>query len=203
MSADRKDIDPHFDAEHGIPKNLPLYIDQAKLDRFEAAEAADAIIRLVAKPIRGSFDRSHLKQIHSHIFRHVYSWAGEFRQVNIHREGSYYFGAVQFIEPSLDRTFAQVAAEKLLKHLDAAALAGRAAYYLGELNAIHPFREGNGRAQREFIRELAAQAGHRINWGRISRTEMYAASIESHQYGRNGAFAAVIRSTIEPKRSSS
>ena len=73
------------------------------------------------------------------------------------------------MEANLKSTFAKLAAENHLKGLDADAFANRAAYYLGELNAIHPFREGNGRAQREFIRELAAEAGYRINWNRVTR----------------------------------
>jgi cell filamentation protein len=84
--------------------------------------------------------------------------------------------------------------------MDADAFACRAAYYLGELNAIHPFREGNGRTQREFIRQLAAEAGHRINWSRIGREQMVAASIESHSLGKNDAFAALILSAMNPVR---
>jgi fido (protein-threonine AMPylation protein) len=52
-------------------------------------------------------------------------------------------------------------------------------YYLGEINAIHPFRDGNGRAQREFINHLAYKNGYCINWKNISRTEMLEASIEA------------------------
>jgi cell filamentation protein len=80
--------------------------------------------------------------------------------------------------------------------LDADAFASRAAYYLGELNAIHPFRDGNGRTQREFIRQLATGVGHRINWGRVTRTQMVEASIESHSRGKNEAFAALILSAM-------
>jgi cell filamentation protein len=99
---------------------------------------------------------------------------------------------------NLTRTLAELAAEKHLKGLDAPAFALRAAQYLGELNSIHPFREGNGRTQREFIRQLAAEAGHRINWGRVGREQMIEASIESHNLGRNSAFAALIASAIQP-----
>jgi len=101
---------------------------------------------------------------------------------------------------NLKNTLAKLAAENHLKGLDADALASRAAYYLGELNSIHPFRGGNGRTQREFIRQLASEAGYRINWSRITRKQMVDASIESHNLGRNTTFAALIRSSIEPAR---
>jgi cell filamentation protein len=62
---------------------------------------------------------------------------------------------------------------------DLKGLAVRGAYYLGEINAVHPFREGNGRTQREFIRELGLYNGWMIDWGRVSREEMMEASRRS------------------------
>jgi cell filamentation protein len=120
----------------------------------------------------GCFDATHFKAIHARIFQNIYPWAGEFRQINIRRSASYYFAMVQFMETNLSSILAKLVAENHLKGLDAAAFACRAAYYLGELNTIHPFREGNGRSQREFIRELAAEAGHRINWNRVTGAQM-------------------------------
>jgi cell filamentation protein len=202
MPADSSGVDPHFDYEHGILRNVPGLTDQAKLDRFEAAEAAEALVRLHADPVRGAFDKAHLESIHIRIFQSIYPWAGEFRQVNMHRAASYPFAVVQFMDQNLDRTFAKLAAENHLKGLATDVFARRAAYFLGELNTIHPFREGNGRTQREFIRELAVEAGYSINWGHITRKQMYDASIESHNLGRNAAFAALIALAIESVRQS-
>ncbi|MGD0547017.1 MAG: Fic family protein [Terracidiphilus sp.] len=192
--------DPHYDYKHEILKNLPGFTDPIQLDNFERVSAAEEIFDLQKNPVNGAFNSAHLKAIHARIFQRVYPWAGEFRQVNLHRAGSYYFAVVQFMEENLNSTFAKLAAEKHLKGLDAAAFASRAAFYLGELNAIHPFREGNGRTPREFIRQLAAEAGFRINWSRVTRQQMYEASIESHSLGNNTAFAALILAAIEPTR---
>lgn len=194
--------DPHYDYQHNILKNLPGITDPILLDSFERVEAAEEIFDLQKYPVDGSFDSAHLKEIHRRIFQNVYPWAGEFRQVNLRRSASYYFAMVQFIERNLENTLAKLAAENHLKGLNAAAFAARAAYYLGEMNTIHPFREGNGRTQREFIRELAAEAGHRINWSRVTHAQMVDASIESHNLGNNDAFAALILSAIEPALSS-
>ena len=190
--------DPHFDYKHNILKNIPAFIDSDQLDRFERKRTAKAILNLQTDPVQGSFNIAHLKEIHARIFQNIYPWAGEFRQVNIRRSASYYFALVQFMQSNLESTFAKLASENHLKGLATEAFAIRSAYYLGELNAIHPFREGNGRTQREFIRQLAAEAGHRINWYRVSHAQMYDASVESHSLGRNGAFAVLIRSAIEP-----
>jgi cell filamentation protein len=192
--------DPHFDYEHNLLKNLPGLTDQKQLDDFERIQATKALINLLDNPVTGNFDAARLKAIHSRIFQNIYPWAGEFRRVNLHRSGSYYFAVVQFMEENLRNTLAKLADENYLRGLDAGAFANRAAYYLGELNAIHPFREGNGRTQREFIRELAAEASHRINWNSVTREQMYAASIKSHRLGKNDAFAALIHFAIEPAR---
>jgi cell filamentation protein len=101
---------------------------------------------------------------------------------------------------NLENTFLKLAAENHLKGSETDAFANRAAFYLGELNSIHPFREGNGRTQREFIRQLAAEAGYRINWYHISREQMYDASVESHNLGSNAAFARLIALAMEPGR---
>jgi len=190
--------DRHFDQAHGILSNVPGLTDPGELEDFERIQATKAIFNLLLDPVKGRFDTAHLIVIHARIFKNIYPWAGQLRQVDIHRSGSYYFAAVQFMEMNLNSTFAKLAAENRLRGLDADAFANRAAYYLGKLNAIHPFREGNGRTQREFIRELAAGAGFRINWSRVGREQMYAASIESHTKARNDAFAAVLALAIEP-----
>jgi cell filamentation protein len=200
MPIDPLGIDPHFDYTHGILKNLPGFTTQAKLDRFETAEGAEALVRLQVSPIKGSFNSAHLKEIHRRIFQSIYPWAGEFRQVNIRRSASYFFAVVQFLEQSLDGTLAKLASEDRLKGLAVDDFSSRSAYYLGELNAIHPFREGNGRTQREFIRQLATEAGYRINWGRVTREQMYEASADSHNLGKNSSFAALIRTAIVPNQ---
>lgn len=194
----RSGPDPQYDYKHEILKNLPGFTDPAQLDRFERAEAATAIFDLQKYPVAGRFDSSHLKEIHARIFKNIYPWAGQFRRVNIRRSKSYFFAVVQFMEANLNRTFGDLAAEKHLKGLASDAFAIRAGHYLGELNSIHPFREGNGRSQREFIRQLADGAGHRVNWGRITSEQMVDASIESHNLGRNADFAALIALSIEP-----
>jgi cell filamentation protein len=194
--------DPHFNYEHGILENIPGFTDQDKLDKFERIEATRAILNLQIDPVKGHFDGAHIRQIHARIFQRIYPWAGQFRQVNMSRSASYPFAVVQFLEMNLDNMFSMLAEEKHLKGLDTATFASRAAYYLGELNSIHPFREGNGRTQREFIRQLASEADYRINWIRVTREQMYEASIESHSLGRNTALAALIGKAIEPKRDS-
>ncbi len=202
MKGNPNAADPHFDSASGILRNLRGFTDQGQLDRFERRQALKALIDLEINPVRGIFDQGHLRAIHRRIFEQVYPWAGELRRVNIARPASYPFALIQFMQQNLDQLLVSLASEGHLRELDAEPFMDRAAVYLGELNSLHPFREGNGRTQREFIRELALEAGYKLDWSRVTQKQMVDASVLSHNLGRNSSFAAVIRSAFVacPKR---
>jgi cell filamentation protein len=61
-----------------------------------------------------------------------------------------------------------------------AAFAEQAAVILGDINYIHPFREGNGRTQLQYLKQLAEQAGHRLDLTLIEGPRWIAASVASH-----------------------
>jgi hypothetical protein len=67
-------------------------------------------------------------------------------------------------------------------------------------NALHPFREGNGRAQREFIRDLAVESNYEISWDLVTQDEMFAASVASFHGGSNEGFARILNKIIRPVR---
>jgi cell filamentation protein, protein adenylyltransferase len=192
--------DPFFDYRNNILKNVPGYTDQAKLDKFERFTTAAAAVELELNPVRGSFDRAHLQQIHKRLFEEVYPWAGEPRPTDLRRPGFRWFVRKEFLGITLDNTLSALAAEKHLKGLNEETFSARAAHFLGDLNHIHFFREGNGRTQREFFRELAAEAGYRLNWSRVKPELMNEASIQSHEHSDNSGLIAVIRSSIEPPK---
>ena len=73
----------------------------------------------------------------------------------------------------------------------------RAGYFLGEINAVHPFRDGNGRAQREFLRQLAKRNGFTLNWSRVTRDQMSAASMASFLKGDNTGLAEAVGAAID------
>jgi cell filamentation protein len=89
------------------------------------------------------------------------------------------------------RLFAGLAEDKHLRELDAIAFATKAAHVLAELNAIHPFREGNGRTQLSFLVVLAHQAGHALDQRRLDPEAMLGAMINSFG-GREGPLADLI-----------
>jgi len=163
--------DPYTYPGTDVLCNIAGIRDWRRLADFEANSTFTRLVELQAKGLKGKFDVAHLRAIHKYIFQDVFDWAGEFRTVNISKGGNF-FGAASFVGPALEDVLQKLPRENYLRQLDAENLARRAGYYLGEINAVHPFREGNGRTQREYIRQLGLQAEYRIDWGRITRDQM-------------------------------
>lgn len=185
--------DEHFDDEHRILRNKLSLTDAAVLEDAIAQLSFARVEELSQNPLKGNFDIPHLRSIHRYIFQDVFPWAGDFREVMTARTGSFGFPPPQFLGPSLDALFNALHAENHLKNLDSDKFTLRCGHYLGELNAIHPFREGNGRAQREFIRTLALNAGHPISWKNLTAEENNEASRISFATGQNAGLVAIIR----------
>jgi cell filamentation protein len=189
-------FDAHFDDEHRVLRNTLNLTDPIALETAIADLSHIRVAELELSPIKGRFDVAHLRAIHRYIFQDIFPWAGDFREVTTSRANSFGFPPPQFLVASLETTFAALRAEDHLKHLDADAFAIRAGHYLGEINAIHPFREGNGRTQREFIRTLALTAGHRLVWTALEPEENNNASRISYNTGNNSGLAALIRKRL-------
>lgn len=184
--------DPYTYPGTDVLRNLPDIRDPQGLAAFEANATTARLAELDAAPVKGHFDNAHLKAIHKYIFQDVYSWAGEFRSVNVSK-GGHLFGVAGFVESALRQTLLGLPQERYLIGAEPQAFAKRAAFYLGEINAIHPFRDGNGRAQREFIRESGLQAGFLIDWGKVTRRQMIAASRDCFATGDSSGLAALIQ----------
>lgn len=137
----------------------------------------------------------HLQDIHKYIFQDVYTWAGQTRNINLSKESVFCW--FQHIESEQERIFTGLRKANYLIGFDKEQFSEAAAFYLGEINSLHPFREGNGRAQREFIRELALNAEWILDLETIPREKMIEASIEAHKCNY-GVFEALIKERVLP-----
>lgn len=146
--------------------------DAALLAQLESDFSAARLIEWTEHPATDSFDLAHLQRIHFCLFQDVYDWAGEIRTVDISR-GSSRFANVRHIEAYAATLFAALKRENRLRGLAAQDLAIRLAHYLSEINALHPFREGNGRVQRAFMAQLAFEAGYLLDYSGLSQDEVY------------------------------
>ena len=186
--------DLYTDPQTGVLKNKLGYTTQESLEHAEAHSVAMRSHEIRLKPITGNFDLSHLQAIHKKLFSDIYEWAGEVRRVDI-TKGTTRFAHHAFIESETKKITDQLKHEQCLRGLSAESFSQRAGHYLGELNVIRPFREGNGRTLREYVGQLAKQAGYEITWEGIDRQAMTQASINAYQ-GSSDLMAKLIHDNL-------
>lgn len=175
-----------------------------KLNIHEKDRLCEAEIRLTAirlyqlqeSPIRGDFDFKHLCLIHQHIFQDIYSWAGEVRKVNIAKGNM--FCLTQYIQSYAQTIFPAYYKDCMRTRGNPDEFIHVFTEHYADLNALHPFREGNGRTQRELAQELCLKCGYALNLRYTDHQEMLSASIYSFDKGENSSLEAVFNKCIEP-----
>ncbi len=130
-------------------------------------------------PVFRDISLTTLKNIHFYLFQDIYDWAGELRIVDISK-GNTRFATCDRIEPEAQKLFEQLKHEGYLKGLSRENFIARAAHYFCELNVIHPFREGNGRAQRLLFESIAINAGYEIRWQPVKLSSWVPANVEAY-----------------------
>ncbi|WP_281255861.1 Fic/DOC family protein [Deinococcus hopiensis] len=200
-------------------RNIPGLTDEQRLGEFEDARSALRLaqIRLGEAPeaTRGNFDLEHLKAIHQHTFQDVYEWAGKTRAEEMQIEGQTFksapmlykvdgyrsppFVPAPMVESDLKRTFQQLQERDHLRGLSREEFANQAADTFARINNAHPFMEGNGRTQREFMTQLAEQAGHELNFDVVSQERMTIVSVESRMED-NGGMRRLFQEISDPDR---
>jgi cell filamentation protein len=200
MSKDNtEEIDPYIDSATGVLRNLLGIRDRETLSRVEADVTLARTIWLGENPLSGTYDLAHLQAFHRALFADIYAWAGELRTVVIARTDP--FCLPQFLESAGADLFAAIRDDRYLRDLDRAQFVDRLSHHLGEVNALHPFREGNGRAQRAFFAQLARDAGWRIRWALLDPTENEQASRASLQ-GHPERLRTMIDRLVQPAQRS-
>jgi cell filamentation protein len=166
--------DPYADPVTGVLRNRLGLRTTGELETAEREITHAALIFLKESPAAPSYNLGYLCAIHRMIFADIYDWAGQLRTVAI-AKGSW-FCLPQYIESSAAEIFRALHGEGLLRGLPRDAFTERLTHYLGEVNAVHPFREGNGRAQRAFFEQLASDAGYILDWQNLDADRNIAAS---------------------------
>lgn len=196
-----------FYYDNGTPKNR-LGLDDAEvlslverdLTHTRMLELMDGTAPEATRS--GRFDLPHLQAIHQHTFQDVYEWAGTTRNdlmliegervqapYMIHKDDGLApvpFVPSNMVNRSLNETFAQLRQDNYLQGLPRQEFADRAAKVFAEVNHAHPFMEGNGRTQREFMTQLAQQAGHTLNFDVVSSHRMSIVSLEARMGDQSG-----------------
>ena len=155
--------------------------DAAKLAEIEDLYSRQRIAEIYAEHVVGGRKGfAHFKKIHQDIFQDVYKWAGKIRTVRVHK-GTTTFSYPENIEAEAERIFGCLKEERFLRGLDKTQFVKRIAWYIGELNALHPFREGNGRTLRVFIWLVGIDAGWNLEFETVDQSQWLHACILSFQ----------------------
>jgi cell filamentation protein len=193
--------DPYLYPGSTVLRNKLGVLDADALARAEAALVA---VRQAAFDVRAvAMTPEGLRAIHRELFQDVYAWAGEYRTVDlakvIDEAREVRFERAAFVGVGVRRLFGELDADDRLAGLDPDTFAYRAAVYHDDLNALHPFREGNGRTGRVWLKALALQAGHTLDLTRIDPARWIDAATENFGEGvraERRLMTGVIRAAI-------
>ncbi len=139
--------DPYVYAGTTVLKNR---LDITDADELDLMERRLVRVRLEEGVPGGEFDLAHLRAIHRHLFQDMYDWAGEIRTVEI-AKGGHQFQFRQYIATGMRDVHRRLEERDFLRGLRRRDFAAAAGPIIGDVNYVHPFREGNGRTQLLYL----------------------------------------------------
>mgnify|MGYP004514922933 CR=1 FL=1 len=148
--------------------------EEEKLKKYEVKMVALKMAIIMKEQKIYDISEERFKYIHFFLFSDLYEFAGKYREENITKD-NFMFSDYKYIDENMKIIFAKIDIDKLSK-IDFDSMVKFISEIMTDLNVLHPFREGNGRATREFIRELLKKLGYKINFFDIDYNEILEAS---------------------------
>ena len=139
------------DEDDGVLRNKLGIKDQESLSKAERMITSYKLAKLYLDPGEQTFDVKHYLSIHKFLFEDIYNFAGEIRTENIAKRIPFcvpdfiFSELTRVLKNARDNIYKIDSRDKLLRFI---------VELYAEIDIIHPFREGNGRVEREFIRQL-------------------------------------------------
>lgn len=166
-----RESDPYQYPNSSVLKNIPDIRDAVALEVFEQRATALRLDEALSAVGDMAINLEAWQAIHRILFQDVYAWSGHIRTVQL-AKGKTVFAMPEHIATEAERIFREFAAKDLtaMNHV-------QFAYFFGELNVLHPFREGNGRTQKLLFDEMARRKGYIIEWAKINTNELLQAVI--------------------------
>ncbi len=177
-----------------VLKNKLNITDKNELFEAEKELTAIRLKELQDKPIKGKFDFKHLKAIHKYIFQDIYDWAGKERTVEIGKGNL--FCTTSCIQSYAESVFNKYYSQCCNAKDNFEDFIRVFADNYGDLNALHPFREGNGRTQREFARLICLECGYDFNLSIATHSQMLEASKLSFDKGDSSGFVEIFSKAV-------
>ena len=197
--------DPYIDPNTGVLRNTFGITDDVSLHAAEVATARMNATNAMAIADRTRYlNEKALQHIHRSLFGEIYDWAGEFRTVYLHKaDGGLPFEAPDRLAGAMKQRILPPA-NRLARRAgtDDAVFISALAKCWGELNHLHPFREGNGRATQIFIAAFAHRFERDIDWSKISHAAEQDAAIAamSNNYVPYETLLATALRPFDPSR---
>jgi cell filamentation protein, protein adenylyltransferase len=189
---------------NGTLRNTLGLTDAGKLMSAEVDLAGVREWILRASLPRPPFTFDTLKTIHRTLFQDIYSWAGEPRTVPLSKREfdrpdspALTFAPPEEIAARSEAVFRRLAERNFFANASRSSFAESAADFLSDINAAHPFREGNGRAQRVMLEAIAQHAGHHLAFDVVTRERMAAVSAAGQKGDRSGV-RRMIEKILDP-----
>ncbi len=164
-----------------VLQNIPGIKNEDELSAFEKLAVAERLEEAHQFSVNKIINFDLWKKIHQIIFQDIFTWAGQLRTVQMSK-GNTLFAHPEHIEKEGNRLFSDFNKENDLKNLDKTKLCIRLAYYFSELNALDPFRDGNGRTQRLLFEVVISRLGYEVSWKTVTPTEYLQAVIEGYNH---------------------
>ncbi|WP_331770030.1 Fic family protein (plasmid) [Embleya sp. NBC_00888] len=187
--------DPYCYPGTNILRNKLFIQNAEELAQAEADITRPAVAELETKRLRGKYDLPHLQSFHKRIFGPLFTWAGQLRNVEIDKESP--FALSMNILAYAGDIFGRLARDEFLRGRDQDSFVAGFTELFGDVNALHPFREGNGRTQRAFLGQLSRDAGYRVDWSKLDPARNHAVSVASVS-GNNEPLRHMLAEIVSP-----
>lgn len=152
--------------------------NQAQLDENETLIVSVKSLQFELDPFVGPLDFTYYKQLHRFLFDELYDWAGTVRDINLSKQRTCFCPADE-IASLAKRMFGRVQEMNFFSGLPRADFIVELADFYSNVNYLHPFREGNGRTQRLYFRQLAQRAGYKLDFAAVDSDRMMIATIHA------------------------
>lgn len=174
-------IDPYLIPGTSVLRNLVNAHSERALNAAESDWVTFRFLQLQTTPLTAEGTVKQLQWIHHFLFQDVYEWAGQIRTIDMSKGGGSVFQPLQLFTTGVQYAESTLQNDHMLQGLDRDRFIERLAVNYDNFNTLHPFREGNGRAQRVFWTLIARDAGWGLNWAQISKRENDVASFIAHE----------------------
>lgn len=192
--------DPYVYPGTTILRNKYDIRDQEKLSETERRVTWKGRLSLIEKPPSQDYGLAHLQAIHSRLFSEIYDWAGQLRTVNLSKEHTNFLPGA-YLKNGINEVATKIRETGLVsRDLSDDEFCIAISNVLSDLNFVHPFREGNGRAQRAFLDDIASASGRILAWRNVSTIDHLNASIQSAKDGNGVAFLPLFREMLKPPK---